>query len=199
MAAEVAGRLPTRARRSLSARARFLLGVGGSALIVVAIVLATAGGRTPPRLPPLAKLPPLREAYANPPMGAAGLLPSGWLAIKGPGLLRLSDRSDDAVILVLALSAGPRVPTLGRALAELRHAYGHLTIKHSPGRALGGLPARSVVVYAVNRRHVPLRILLAVAQAPHTAYLVEAITPRSAPLRALIESQEALDAMRLRG
>jgi hypothetical protein len=202
VASEVAEHPTQNARRQLPARVRFILGAGGAALIVLAIVLATVGGagrHHAKRLPPPAKLPELREEYINKAMGADGLLPAGWIAIKGPGLLRLSDRSGDAVILILALNAGPRVRTLSQTLGELRQAYGHLTIKHDIGRRLGGLPARSVVVYAVNRRHVPVRILVAVAQAPDRAYVVEAVTMRSAPLQALVQSQEALNTMHFRG
>lgn len=175
-----------------------MLGTGGLALIVAAVALLSSGSDQVVKPPPPAKLPALREAYANPAMGASGLLPAGWSAVKGRGLLRLSDPSGRAVIVVAAVDAGRRTPLLRTSLASIRRTYRGANIKHGSGTRLGGLPARSIVLYARNTHRVPLRILLAVAQARRRAYVVEAFTARSATVTQLAETQEAITYLRLR-
>jgi hypothetical protein len=167
---------------------------------VVAVVLATA--TTSPKVaaakrPPPAKLPALTVSYANSAMGASGQLPAGWTAVRGIGLLRLGDRRGDAAILIAAVPAAPSGRVLGSTLAALRREYGRLTTKRGHGTRLGGLPAQSVVLYTTNRRHVPIRILLAVAQSRRRSYIVEAITAHAATVPELEEAQEAITNLRL--
>jgi hypothetical protein len=183
----------------MSSRTRFILGGAGGALIVVGIVALATSTHHRHRLPPPAKLPALREVYANPPMGASGALAAGWTAVKGTGILRLSDPSRKAIILIAAVAQAPRAQLLKDALASLRGTYRQLSIKQGNGTKLGGRPASSLVVYARNQRRVQIRILLAVASGLKHAYVVEAVTARSAPLRTLVETQEALTALQLRG
>lgn len=169
--------------------------------MVVAIV-ATSGGTK--RLPPPARLPALVNTYTNSAIGVTGALPADWTAIRGAGFVQLASRDRSAIIIIGAQDAAPgtKLPLLRTGLAAVRKtygAYGRVTVKHAPGSRLGGLPARSVVAYARNRHHVLIRVLVAAAQSPRLAYLIEAFTSQHASVHDLAETQEAVLALRLRG
>jgi hypothetical protein len=168
---------------------------------VLAIVLLTGGGSGAPRHrgPRTVRLPALIAPYANRAMGATGELPAGWSAVKSRGLLRMADTSGRAVILVAAVDGVGRQALLSRTLAAIRHTYRDTRVKAAAGTKLAGLPAASVAVYGDNARGVPLRILLAAAQAKGRSYVLEAFTARSATRTELVEAQEVIDALRLTG
>ncbi len=174
-------------------------------MVILAIILITAGGSSgrhaPPSLPPPAKLPPLVQSFASSAIGVSGQLPSGWTAVRGPGFLRLASRDGTSQIALLSKpsSPGQKLPLLRSALASIRKAYGPVTEKHGRGTTLGGLPARSVVLYTRNKAHVPIRILLAAAQGQHLAYILEAFNAQRAPERDLVETQQIVIALRLAG
>ena len=167
--------------------------------MVVVVLTSTSDGSR--RLPPPARLPALVQTYANPPIGVTGGLPHDWSAVRGPGFVQLASRDRKAIIVIAAQSVAPggKPPLLRSALAALRKTYGAVTIKHSAGTKLGGLPARSVVAYTRNRRKVPIRVLVAAAQAPRLVYLLEGFTARGASVHDLTESQEVILDLRLLG
>lgn len=168
---------------------------------MAAAVIATTGDGTK-RLPPPARLPALVQTYANPGIGVTGGLPHDWSAVRGPGFLQLASHDRKAIIVIAGqhISPGTKpLPLLRSALATIRKTYGAETVKHAPGTKLGGLLARSVVVYTRNRHHVPIRILVAAAQAPRLAYLLEAFTARGASVHDLAETQEVVFDLRLKG
>ena len=173
-------------------------------MVILAIVLITAGGSsrpTPRPVPPPAKLPPLVQSFASSAIGVTGHLPSGWTAVRGPGFVRLASRDRTSQIALVSERSvpGKKLPLLRSALASIRTAYGKYTVKHGRGTTLGGLPARSVVVYTHNKAHVPLRILVAAAQGPRLAYILEAFNAQRAPQRDLVETQQIVIALRLAG
>ncbi len=183
---------------------RFALGAGIPAVVILAIVLITAGGssrNTPRTLPPPAKLPPLVQSFASRPIGASGQLPRGWTAVRGPGFLRLASRDRTSQLVLVAETGvrGKKLPLLRSTLASIKKAYGAYTVKHGRGTTLGGLPARSVVLYTRNKAHVPIRILVAAAQGRHLAYILEAFNAQRAPERDLVETQQIVIALRLAG
>lgn len=174
--------------------------VATAALIAAVIAItATGGGGSKP--PPPARLPPLVRTFANVSIGVTGGLPADWSAVRGPGFVQLSSHDGKAIIEIAAqsITAGSNPPLLRTALASIRKTYGASTVKHAIGARLGGLPARSVVVYARNRHHVPIRVLVAAALARRLAYVLEAFTSRSATVHDLTESQQIVFDLRLRG
>ncbi|HWC86709.1 MAG TPA: hypothetical protein VG388_09220 [Solirubrobacteraceae bacterium] len=168
----------------------------------MAIVASSGGGHK--RLPPPARLPALTQIYENKAIGVAGAIPHDWTAVRGPGFVQLASRDRRAIIEVGAQSiiGGNRPPLLRTALAGIRKtygAYGPVTVKHAPGSKLGGLSARSIVAYARNRHHLKIRVLVAAAQSPRLAYLLEAFTSQAASVHDLAETQEAVSTLRLKG
>ncbi len=173
-------------------------------MVILAIVLITTGGSThhPSRaLPAPAALPPLVQSFASSAIGASGRLPGGWTAVRGPGFLRLAsrDRTSQIALVSQPSSPGKKLPLLRSALASIRKAYGAVTVKHGRGTSLGGLPARSVVLYTRNKAGVPIRILVAAAQGRRLAYVLEAFNAQRAPERDLVETQQIVIALRLAG
>jgi hypothetical protein len=170
-------------------------------LILIIVVITTNGHGTPKIAPPPAALPPLVQTFANRAMGATGRLPRGWTAVRAAGLLRLANRPGSAVIVIASVAARPNnpPPLLATSLASIRKSYGPVMVEHGNGTTLGGLPARSIVLFTRNKRGVPLRILLAAAQGKRLAYVLEAFTARSASVRDLTETQEAVSGLRLAG
>ena len=130
------------------------------AVIIVAIILITAGGSgnapSQRRLPPPAKLPPLPKTFTNAGIGLTGKLPGDWTAIRRPGFVQLASKPGNATIAVLARPLHPKgkTPLLKPAVDAIRAQYKSVTVKHALGTRLGGLPARSVVLYTRNK-HAP--------------------------------------------
>ncbi len=184
----------------------FALGVAVTAVtvtIVVVVLLLTTGGSSTPhrkRLPPLAKLPRLTQAYQSKPIGVVGLIPQGWTARRGLGFVTLRSHDGDAVIVIQAENN-----TLGThalmvsALRVLTSRRAGLRPRLAAGKALGGLPANSRVIYTTDARRQSIRILVVGARGRHIGYVLEAVTLRSAPLRDLEESQEVVNTLHLTG
>jgi hypothetical protein len=180
-------------------RGQFALGAIAAAVIVVAIVLATSvdfsGGS---KAPPPAKLPPLTKKFADKSVGASGLLPNDWTGIGGPGFIRLANRGGTAVVAITSQQGitGSSQSHLNAAVSSIRSRYHSVTVKATT-TAQVGMPARSVILYAQNSRHVPLRILVASAQGTHHEYIIEAFNSRQAPLKDLVETQQVVSALHL--
>lgn len=172
------------------------------AVIIVAIIVITTGGsgHAPARIPP-ARLPPLRGTYASRAIGVSGAVPGGWTAIAGPGFVRLARKDHKATIVIVsqAVAPGTKPPLLKPAVDAIHNAYHSVTIKHAPGTRLGGVPARSVVIYTRNANHVPIRILVAAAQGHRRAWVLETFTAQKAPQRALVEAEQVVLALHLKG
>jgi hypothetical protein len=170
-------------------------------VVIVLITTSGSSNQTAAKLPPPAKLPTLVKAYANPGMSATGLLPRDWSAVRGNGLLRLANGDGSSVIVVASVSTATNhnPPLLSTAMASIRKTYGTVTTKHGNGTVLGGLQARSIVVYARNKQKVPIRILLAVALGHRQAYVLEAFTAQKATTRDLVETQQVVNTLRLKG
>ena len=181
-------------------RGQFALGVIAAGLIVLVVVLATSvdfgGGKKPP---PPAKLPALTKRFADKSFGASGFLLADWTGIGGPGFVRLANRGGTAVVATVSQqgAVGSTQSQVNTALSSLRHTYHSLTVQQGPGTSLGGLPATSRVVFATNKKHVPIRILVAAAQGKHHSYVLEAFTPTKAPLNDLVETQQVVLVLRL--
>jgi hypothetical protein len=179
----------------------FAVGAVTAAAIVLIVILATTvdfgGGRKAP--PPPAKLPPLTKKFSSRAVGASGQLPSDWTGIGGPSFVRLANRTGTAVVAITSQQgiAASSQSELNAAVNAIRHTYHSVTVKQGRGASLGGLPARSVVLYTQNARHVPIRILVASAKGPHHAYILEAFNPRKAPVNALVETQQVVLSLRL--
>ncbi len=173
-------------------------------MVILAIILITAGGSGRPTaraLPPPAKLPPLVQSFASSAIGVTGQLPMGWTAVRGPGFVRLASRDHTSQIALVSQPSvpGKKLPLLRSALASIHKAYGAIKVKHGRGTTLGGLPARSVVLYTRNKAGIPIRVLVAAAQGKHLAYILEAFNAQRAPLRDLVETQQIVIALRLAG
>lgn len=167
------------------------------------MVVLTSSGDGTKKLPRPARLPPLTQVYVNSAIGVTGGVPKDWSAVRGRGTVELASHDGQAIIAVAAqaipLNSNP--PLLREALARLRSTYGHygpVVIKHAPGPRLGGLPARSIVAYALNSHHVAIRALIAAAVTPRLAYLLEAFTSRRATVHDLAETQEIVTALHLK-
>jgi len=177
------------------------VGVIATSAVILAVIVITSGGGATKRPPPPARLPPLKLAYENSSIGISGGLPAGWSAVRGQGFVQLASHDRKAIVLVAAqsIARGSNPPLLRSALRSIRKTDGAMTVKHAVGTKLGGLPARSIVVYTRNQHHVPIRILVGVALAPRLAYVLEAFTARRASLRDLTEAQEVVFDLRLQG
>lgn len=166
------------------------------------VVLTSGGGKRKP--PPPAHLPAITQVYTNAGIGVAGGIPRDWTAVRGKGLLQLASKDHKAIVIIAGQSAAPgsNPPLLREGLASIRTTYGRygrVTVKHSLGQRLGGLPARSVVAYARNSHHVLMRVLVAAANGRNIDYLLEAFTARSASVHDLTEAQEVVLDLRLAG
>jgi hypothetical protein len=190
-------------RSPLPTPARFALGALVPAAIIVAIILITTGSsnHAPSRLPPPAKLPALPLAFANGGIGLTGRLPRDWTAVRGSGFVQLASKRRDATIEVAArpVFPGTKPPLLKPAVDAIRKAYNSVTVKHALGTTLGGVPARSVVLYARNKHGVPIRVLVAAAQGRRTAWVLEAFTAQKASQQALVEAQQIVLSLHLTG
>ena len=111
----------------------------------------------------------------------------------------MANRTGTAVVAITSQQgiAASSQSELNAAVNAIRHRYHSVTVKQAPGSSLGGLPARSVVVYTQNAQHVPLRVLVASAKGPHHAYILEAFNPVKAPVNALVETQQVVLTLRL--
>ena len=171
----------------------------------MAIILITTGGSgnapSQRRLPPPAKLPPLPKTFTNAGIGLTGKLPGDWTAIRGPGFVQLASKLGNATIAIVArpLHAKGKTPLLKPAVDAIRKEYKSVTVKHALGTRLGGLPARSVVLYTRNKHGVAIRILVAAAQGLHTGWVLEAFTAQKASELALVQAQQIVLALHLRG
>jgi hypothetical protein len=177
------------------------LGALVPAAIIVIVVLVTAGGGSSKHTPPPpAKLPSLPRTYANNSIGVTGRLPVDWTAVRGPGFVRMTSRDSTSEIIIAAPNTTASAHSLvTETVAAIRRAYGNVTEKAAPGKMLGGLPARSEVVYTTNKQGVPIRILVAAARGPRLRYILEAFTNRKAPLHDLVETQQIVLTLRLVG
>jgi hypothetical protein len=105
-----------------------------------------------------------------------------------------------AVIAIAAPNTHASAAALIRStVSSLRKTYHQLTIRAGRGTSLGGLPARSTVVYTRNERGIPIRILIAAARGPRLRYVLEAFTAQKASLHDLEETQQIVIALRLVG
>ena len=151
-----------------------------------------------PKAPPPAKLPPLTKQFADKSVGVTGLLPSDWTGVGGPGFVRLANRSGTAVVAITSQQGitGSSQSHLNAAVSSVRSRYHSATVK-ARTTALVGMPAPSVILYAQNTRHLPLRILVAAPQGTHHEYVVEVFNSRKAPLKDLVETQQVVSALHL--
>ena len=166
--------------------------------MVVLVILLVTGGSSRRKAPATVVLPRLVQRYANPAMGASGQLPAGWSAVRGPGLLQLRDPHGNALI-VIGSSRDSASRLVATELAAIRKTYTQVRITRGVGSILGGLPAKSRVVYGRNVHKVPIRILVAGARGKRRNYILEAFTALHIPRNDLLEAQEVVFALRLAG
>jgi len=189
----------------MSNRARFLAGaVFAGLVIIVVVVLLTTGGSDHPsaarHLPPPAPLPKLVQGFASPAIGVSGAAPRDWSAVRGPDFVLVRNRDKGAQVLIKALSVtGTPKDILNVAVATARKTYHQITVKRAHGTVLGGLPARSFVLYTHNAHRRPIRILAAAARGRHLAYVLEAFTFLPAPLKESVETQQIVLTLHLTG
>jgi hypothetical protein len=113
--------------------------------------------------------------------------------------LASKDREATIVIFARAVTPGSQPHLLQPVVHALQHTYPSVTVKHALGTRLGGLPARSVVLYTRNKRGVPIRILVAAAQGRRKAWVLEAFTAQKASQKDLVEAQQIVLALHLKG
>lgn len=174
----------------------FVAGVVIAGLLIV--LTGGGGGSSPPKPgPPLAKLPPLTERFADRSLGVTGLATRRWV-VGGVGpILHLTSVDHKALIAIDAPGAARTAHgALHVAIATIRSTYRKVTLKQATGSRLGGLPAYSVVMYGTSVRGVRVRILVATAQGTRLAYAMEAFTAVNAPLLDLEEAQEIIASLR---
>lgn len=169
---------------------------------MVVVVLLSSSGASKKKLPPPAHLPLLSQTFVNSSIGVTGGIPRDWSAVRGRGTVELASHDARAIVVIAAqaIPAGTNPPLLRDALARLRATYGRygrVKIDHAPGARLGGLPARSIVAYALNQHHVAIRALVAAAVTQRLAYLLEAFTTKNASVHDLAETQEIVTDLRL--
>jgi hypothetical protein len=164
------------------------------AAVVVALVIATSGGGSKSLLPRLV------SRYQNQNIGIGVRLPKGWSAATVHGVLRLRSQ-DSKAIIALAAFPGPShtMILLANALRTVLGQYHNPTVRRAPGTTLGGLQARSVVVFGLKRPGNVERVLLAGARGRAHAYLMDVFTGQDTPARELVEAQEIILTMRLTG
>ena len=168
--------------------------MAGVVIAGLLIVLTSGGGSSAPKPgPPLAKLPPLTEKFADRSLGVTGLATRRWV-VGGVGpILHLTSVDHKALIAIGAPGAARTAHgALHVAIATIRSTYRKVTLKQATGSRLGGRPAYSVVMYGTSVRGVRLRILVASAQGTRLAYVMEAFTAVNAPLMDLEEAQEII-------
>lgn len=179
---------------------RFAAGLFVAGVVITAALIAlTGGGGSKPGTPtrPVAKLPTLTEQFNDRLLGVTGLATREWV-VGGVGpLLHITSIDRKAVIAITAPGAARTAHgALHVAIAAVRKAYKHVTLKQAPGSTLGGRPARSVVMYGNNFRGTRIRILLATAAGTKLAYVVQVFTAPDTPLRILEESQQIIATLR---
>ncbi len=186
----------------MSNRARFLAGAVFAGLVIVVIVLITTSGSDQPaaRLPPPARLPKLVQLFQSTAIGVTGAAPRDWSALRGPDFVLVHDRNQQAQVLVKAVvtQATPKA-LLSLAVETARKTYHQIAVKRARGTVLGGLPARSYVLYTRGARGRRIRILVAAAHGRNLGYVLEALTFVSAPLKASIETQQIVLTLHLTG
>jgi hypothetical protein len=192
-----AARPPASAGRGGSLRFAAGLFVAGVLITAALIALTSGGGSSKPKPPPLAKLPQLTQQFNDRLLGVTGLTTREWV-VGGIGpILHVTSVDRKAVIAIGSPGAASTAHgALHVAIAAIRKAYKHTTLKQAPGSILGGRPARSVVMYGNNFRGVRVRILLATAAGIKLAYVVQVFTAPHTPLRVLEESQQILATLR---
>lgn len=190
-----------RRRRRLS----FAAGVLVPVAIIVAVLIATSGGKhkgPQGKANASTRLPKLGGSFAYSSIGVSGSLPKGWRATQNArgSLVRLTSPDRRAVIAVGADRAATNASAvLTTALSTGRATYRTQTVKRLPSAQLAGLPAQNAVLVGRNRRGVPIRVLLASARGRKLTYLLEVFTAQSSPARRLVEAQQILLALRLTG
>ena len=111
-------------------------------------------------------------------------------------------RSPDRTVLISVTSPTEtrRARTaLREALLAIRGGYRRVRVVSGGGLRIAGKRTDSVVLSALNRRGVRLRILAAAAQGRRRAWLVHVFAARGARTARLVQGQVALRTLRLRG
>jgi hypothetical protein len=179
---------------------RFAAGLFVAGVAITALVIALTGGGgggSKPKPSPLAPLPKLTEQFNDRILGVTGLATREWVVGGYGPILHIASTDRKAVIAIGAPGAASTAHgALHVAIAAIRKAYKHVTLKQAPGSILGGRPARSVVMYGNNLRGARVRILLATAAGTKLAYVVQVFTASNTPLRILEESQQILATLR---
>lgn len=190
-----AARPPASAGRGGSLR--FAAGLFVAGVLITGAVIALTGGGGKPKPRPLAKLPTLTAQFNARLLGITGLATREWVVGGYGPTLHLTSTDRKAVIAIGAPGPASRAhAALHVAIAAIRKAYKHVTLKQAPGSQLGGLPAFSVVMYGNNFRKVRIRILIAAVRGRKLTYLVQVFTAPDTPLRILEESQQILATLR---
>ncbi|PZS24300.1 MAG: hypothetical protein DLM61_22455 [Pseudonocardiales bacterium] len=190
-----------RRRRRLS----FAAGVLVPVAIIVAVLIATSGGKhkgPQGKANASTRLPKLGGSFAYSSIGVSGSLPKGWRATQNArgSLVRLTSADRGAVIAIGTDRAATNPKgVLDSALSTARSTYHPQRVQRLPRARLGGLPAQDAVLFGRNRGGVPIRVLLASARGRKLTYLLEVFTAQASPALRLLEAQQILLALRLTG
>lgn len=172
------------------------------AAVVVAIVLVTtlgAGGRARTASRSVAS-PPHTYSFSDPPLGLSGSAAADWVFVRGRRFEQL--RSGDATAVIFIYSPGQTLTAsqlVETALASIRAKYTGVSIARGAESSLGGLPAKTRVVSALNAHRVPVRILVVGARGARLNYILEGVTAERGPAQDLAEMQAIVQGLRLTG
>ena len=178
-----------------------MMAVVGVAVAIPATLLVRDGGAEPERIGPVT----LPSAVEEPLRTDRGLrvgyrVPRGWKRIREDRTLKLRSRNRTTLVAIAAPASADRAGRVRRdLLREIRRAYRGADIRAGGERRVGGLDARTAVIGARRPGGGRIRILLAVAPGTKRTYVVETFTAPGAESRRIVQAQEALNALELRG
>lgn len=169
------------------------------AAVVVAIVLVTTLG-SGAHARKASSSPPLAASFSNPALRLTGSAALGWMFLRGPRFEEL--RSPDATAVVFIYSPGRSLTAsqlVATGLASISAKYTGVSVAPGGESSLGGLPAKSRVVSALNAHRVPVRILVIGARGAHLNYLLEGVTAERGPAQDLAGVEQIVQGLRLSG
>lgn len=141
----------------------------------------------------------LSESLGARSLGVTVRHPRNWTAVRKNGAVRLERKDKTAALSISAPgSAKESRRLLEEGVGSVSSRYKRVKKLGTDGRRLGGLPAESTALSAVNRRGTPLRILVGVAEGRRKAYLVNLFTARDRSSARLLEAQVILNSLRLK-
>jgi hypothetical protein len=174
-------------------------------IAVLAVVMLTGSdGDDDSKTDSSASQPPAPRSgpvVVNRAIGARIRKPKGWQATRPGRSINLRSPDGTTLMSVSQPPGGTRSSDVLRtAVAAIRQQYRRVSARPLGGRGrISGLPTRSVVVSATNKKGTRLTILVSAPQGRARAWLVQVFSGPGARAKRLPEAQVSLGTLLLRG